>query len=54
MSLKLLAAAAGLGLVATTPVLTAALLPVLGVVVAAETAWVLRRARRRLTPNGAF
>ena len=53
MTLKLLAAAAGLGLVAASPVLLGALVPALGVAVAAEVAWVLRR-RRRLTPRGAF
>jgi hypothetical protein len=47
---KLLAAAAGLGLVATSPVLLGALVPALGVVVAVEAAWLLRRARHRTTP----
>ena len=51
--MKLLAAAAGLALVASSPVLTAALVPALGVAVAVEVVWVLRRARRRLTPSGA-
>jgi hypothetical protein len=46
MTPKLLAAAAGLALVATSPVLLGALVPALGVVVAVEAAWLLRRARR--------
>jgi len=49
--MKLLAAAAGLGLVAHSAALTSSLLPVLGVVVAAEVAWVLGRTRRRTTPR---
>lgn len=53
MTVKLLAAAAGLGLVAASPVLLGALVPALGVAVAAETVWIARRARRRLTPSGA-
>jgi len=51
MTVKLLAAAAGLGLVAHSAALTSSLLPVLGVVVAAEVVWVLSRARRRSTPR---
>ena len=47
MTLKLLAASAGLGLVATHPVLLGALVPALGVAVAVEALWVLRRTRRR-------
>jgi hypothetical protein len=47
MTIKLLAAAAGLGLVAHSATLTAALLPVLGVAVAVEAVWVLHRTRRR-------
>jgi hypothetical protein len=45
VTIKLLAAAAGLFTVASTPVLVGALVPVLGVAVAAETAYVVRRLR---------
>ena len=47
MTVKLLAAAAGLGAVAHCAALTSNLLPALGAVVAAEAAWVLHRIRRR-------
>ena len=47
MTVKLLAAAAALGAVAHSAALSAALLPVLGALVAVEAAWVLRRVRRR-------
>jgi hypothetical protein len=46
VTLKLLAAAAGLALVASSPVLLGALVPALGVAVGVEVVWVARRARR--------
>lgn len=51
MTVKLLAAAAGLAAVASSPVLLGALVPALGVVITAEVVWVLRRARRRPAPS---
>jgi hypothetical protein len=46
MTFKLIAAAAGLFAVASTPVLVGALVPVLAVGVAAEVAYVTHRLRR--------
>jgi len=46
MTLKLLGVAAGLGLVAASPVLLGALVPALGVTVATQAALILHRVRR--------
>lgn len=49
--MKLLAAAAGLVLVASSPVLTAALVPAVDLVIVAEVAYVAYRLRRNPNPR---